>query len=234
MHESTHIPSEQFLSTGQTFLIIAPPDLWPKILDLAINLWSVSKFDITHLQIDNLNIESARLLRSDSLKKPSNGQSRLCVIDHMDFVTPEIANTLLKVLEEPAAQTRFILFSQTANILPTVLSRCQTWQSAQPILDNDLILPLDRSIDFGTVSLRIAEVVKLKQTSRLIDQWSKQLLVELNPPVNLLHWLIEMRHLATTSQINQSLFLEYAWLAWRHNLPVPPSIEREQFKHGHI
>lgn len=234
MNQLNHYPTEQFLSTGQTFLIIAPADLWSKILDLAIELWGVSKFDTNHLEVDLLSIEEARNLRSESLKKPTNGQIRLCIIDHMDLVSPEVANTLLKVLEEPATQTRFLLFSQTTNILPTVLSRCQIWRSVHAILDDDLILPLDPSIDFGTVSLRIAEVVKLKQTSRLIDQWSKQLLQEPNPPVNLLRWLIEMRLLGISSQINQSLFLEYAWLAWHYNLPIPRSIEKEQFKHGHI
>jgi len=41
-------------------------------------------------------------------------------------MTPEAANSLLKILEEPPAHTRFMLLTaQVSDCLPTIVSRCQ-------------------------------------------------------------------------------------------------------------
>ncbi len=54
----------------------------------------------------------------------------ICPAERMNHVT---ANTLLKTLEEPPGNTRFILACQAADeLLPTVRSRCQSHQMAWP------------------------------------------------------------------------------------------------------
>src|SRR6202000_3265952 len=46
--------------------------------------------------------------------------------DHVDEPTPNAANALLKVLEEPPQQSLFLLVSHApARVLPTILSRCR-------------------------------------------------------------------------------------------------------------
>lgn len=57
---------------------------------------------------------------------PAQGGRRLFFIDRCERLTPAAANTLLKVLEEPVVPTLFLLTaSRRAEVLPTILSRCQ-------------------------------------------------------------------------------------------------------------
>lgn len=52
--------------------------------------------------------------------------ARVVVIDTIENLTPEAANTLLKTLEEPRAGIVFLLIShQLASVLPTIRSRCR-------------------------------------------------------------------------------------------------------------
>lgn len=52
---------------------------------------------------------------------------RLCVVDSIDDCNVRSANALLKILEEPPADTTFILVShRPGSLLPTIRSRCQS------------------------------------------------------------------------------------------------------------
>jgi len=54
------------------------------------------------------------------------GQQKILIIDDVEKMTANAANSLLKFLEEPAGKiTAFLITSQKQNILPTVISRCQ-------------------------------------------------------------------------------------------------------------
>lgn len=51
---------------------------------------------------------------------------RFVTIDEAHTMTPEAANSLLKILEEPPAQTTFILLvDNLSKVFPTIISRCQ-------------------------------------------------------------------------------------------------------------
>jgi DNA polymerase III, gamma/tau subunits len=58
------------------------------------------------------------------------------VIRDAERMTSEAANALLKILEEPPADAVLVLLAQSAaQLLPTVVSRCQLirfWEAAQP------------------------------------------------------------------------------------------------------
>jgi DNA polymerase III subunit delta' len=59
-------------------------------------------------------------------KKPYEASCRVVVISNAHTMNPEAGNALLKVLEEPPAGTILILTaSGTAELLPTIVSRCQ-------------------------------------------------------------------------------------------------------------
>ena len=53
---------------------------------------------------------------------------RVVLIDNADQLREEAANALLKILEEPPAETHFLLVShRPARLLKTIVSRCQRW-----------------------------------------------------------------------------------------------------------
>ncbi len=81
-------------------------------------------FDCGGLKLDNM-----RELISRALKGPEMGRYWVGLLPEADNLTPEAANALLKVLEEPGSQTVFILTAQTPqNLLPTLLSRCRQFR----------------------------------------------------------------------------------------------------------
>ncbi|MEK7413106.1 MAG: DNA polymerase III subunit delta', partial [Planctomycetota bacterium] len=75
---------------------------------------------------EQIKIETIRQLLGRVALRPFNARIQLVVLDGAEHLTEEAANSLLKVLEEPPAQTRFVLLSaHLAHCLPTIVSRCQ-------------------------------------------------------------------------------------------------------------
>lgn len=73
-----------------------------------------------------IKIDQIRDLQSDAYLTPQRAKHRLIVIESADRMNTAAANSLLKILEEPAQQTIFLLLTrQLSTLLPTVLSRCQ-------------------------------------------------------------------------------------------------------------
>ena len=73
-----------------------------------------------------IKIEQIRELQKTLSFKPVESSRRICLIDQADKMNQAAANSLLKTLEEPSAETLIILLaSQPEALLPTVLSRCQ-------------------------------------------------------------------------------------------------------------
>lgn len=59
--------------------------------------------------------------------RPHEGGTRWIVVREADRLNQSAANKLLKTLEEPPAETHFVLLSHRASaLLPTIRSRCQT------------------------------------------------------------------------------------------------------------
>lgn len=72
-----------------------------------------------------IGIERIRELRRVSSLKPLE-KHRVVIIAEADKMTPEAANALLKILEEPPAEMQMILTTARDNaLLPTIISRCQ-------------------------------------------------------------------------------------------------------------
>lgn len=75
-----------------------------------------------------IKISQIRALQQQISFPPLEAVTRLIIIAdiHENLRRPEVANALLKTLEEPPAQTIFILSAdESAAILPTIISRCQ-------------------------------------------------------------------------------------------------------------
>ncbi len=73
-----------------------------------------------------IKIEQIRNLQKTLAFKPVESTRRICLIDQADKMNPAAANSLLKTLEEPSAETLIVLISARPEaLLTTVLSRCQ-------------------------------------------------------------------------------------------------------------
>lgn len=80
-----------------------------------------------------IKIDQIRELQSYAYLTPQRAQYRLIVIESAERMNTAAANSLLKILEEPAQQTIFLLLAQQlSTLLPTVLSRCQIVRFASP------------------------------------------------------------------------------------------------------
>lgn len=73
-----------------------------------------------------IKVEVLRELKQKIYLHPLEGETKVVLLSPAEAMTEAGANALLKILEEPPAQTYFILISsQPARILPTIRSRCQ-------------------------------------------------------------------------------------------------------------
>jgi DNA polymerase-3 subunit delta' len=73
-----------------------------------------------------ISIDRIRELKYEMGFPPIAGRRRVVIILDADKMTPEAANSFLKTLEEPQAQTSFILTTERSSaILATIRSRCQ-------------------------------------------------------------------------------------------------------------
>lgn len=73
-----------------------------------------------------IKIDQIRELQNYSYLTPQRANHRLIVIESAERMNISAANSLLKILEEPAQHILFLLVAQQlSTVLPTVLSRCQ-------------------------------------------------------------------------------------------------------------
>lgn len=86
-----------------------------------------------------IRIEQIREIRKLIQYHPRIGNRKIFIIDGVDRLTDEAANSLLKILEEPPDYVLFILLTDNVHrVLPTILSRCQHL-SFQPVAEEDII-----------------------------------------------------------------------------------------------
>lgn len=92
----------------------------------------------------SLKIEQIRELQKQVQYKPYQGQRHVYIMEKVDTMTQEAANSFLKTLEEPSGQTVFILSTdQPYALLPTILSRCQQCQF-RPLRNQEVVEGLMR------------------------------------------------------------------------------------------
>lgn len=90
-----------------------------------------------------IKIDQIRELQSSAYLTPQRSPYRVIVIEAADRMNVASSNALLKILEEPAKHTLFILVAQQlSTILPTILSRCQISRffSSEDSYTNNLLM----------------------------------------------------------------------------------------------
>ena len=108
----------------------------------------------------NNGVEDIKALMDLVQIPPQTGKYSVFIIDEVHMLSPQAFNAFLKTLEEPPAHAIFILATtEKHKILPTILSRCQTYDfsriSISDIVSNLRAIAVKEGIDIDDESLHI-------------------------------------------------------------------------------
>lgn len=102
-----------------------------------------------------IRVDDVRAMRDGLHRTRGRSGYRVAIVDAVDDCNANSANALLKTLEEPPAETLFIVIShRPGGLLPTIRSRCQTI-GLRAIADADVAAVLSRArpvLDAGTLA----------------------------------------------------------------------------------
>jgi DNA polymerase III delta' subunit len=102
-----------------------------------------------HSKVPEIPVEWIRETNHTIMRGPLDGAYNVVIIDGVDLMRKESANSMLKTLEEPRAGTVMLLLTNRfPGVLPTIVSRCQilrfSWLSPTEIRDGLVKqLPID-------------------------------------------------------------------------------------------
>lgn len=103
----------------------------------SVNDW-LDRIDSGNKQ-GSIRVDAITEIQKQAFLKPYAGKNKVLILWGVDLLLTAAANKLLKLLEEPPANTYFLLVcEQTDGLLPTLLSRCQQTRLNE-IADADLI-----------------------------------------------------------------------------------------------
>lgn len=140
-------------------------------------------------EAEAIKIEDIRRLQKDISLKPYEAKVKVFIIDNAHNLTAEASNALLKILEEPTANSVIILISSKPSLLfKTIISRCRIIKfSPLPRQELEAILKKDYALDGAYAhflayfcegklgaALRFKDSDILNQRDRLIDGLSLQ------------------------------------------------------------
>ncbi len=78
------------------------------------------------VEVQKVKAEQTALVKQMAYLRPMTGRKRVFIIDDAKDMSPEAANSLLKVLEEPPSFTHVVLITDSPHrLLPTIRSRCR-------------------------------------------------------------------------------------------------------------
>ena len=103
--------------------------------------------NIPKINIQNIISEKAfsitdvRNIKKTIFLKTFNSNKKAVIIYNFNLASKEAQNSMLKILEEPPADTQIILLSENENLLPTIISRCKIIKLHQNQLIDKEILP---------------------------------------------------------------------------------------------
>jgi DNA polymerase III subunit delta' len=143
--------------------------------------------DIHYIEPDGVSIKKEQIphLQSEFTKTGLESNRKLYIIEHVDKMTVNAANSLLKFLEEPSSDTYAVLLTEHVHkLLNTIVSRCQiiSFRSLTPDdLRNKL---MENGVSQAFASLLAQLTNDLEEALRLYeDEWfglARKLVIQLN------------------------------------------------------
>ena len=129
-----------------------------------------------------IRVDEVRKLANFFHMSASDGGRRVVIVDAADEMNIQAANALLKMLEEPPANTTLLLVChQPTRLLPTIRSRCRELRLA-PLTPDDMALALQQAgIDLPDNPAGLAELAagSVGEAIRLINLGGMQMYREL-------------------------------------------------------
>lgn len=177
-----------------------------------------------------MGIEDVRSIQKKILLKPFRGKTKAVVIQVYENITTEAQNALLKILEEPPANTIIVISIQKKEILlPTIISRCKVIELKEKeisLIDEDL-LELSNTLNIllnGKIGdkLKVAQdIAKDKDETVLwlenISVFVREKLIENYNDLkylNLLRLLTATHTIIKSTNVNQRTALENLFLSF--------------------
>ncbi|HEY9576078.1 MAG TPA: DNA polymerase III subunit delta' [Pseudobacillus sp.] len=116
--------------------------------------------DVHMIEPDGLSIKKQQIvfLQQEFSKTAVESKRKIYIINHADKMTASAANSLLKFLEEPAADTVALLLTEQAQrMLPTILSRCQllSFKPLPPALLKNKLIEKEVSLPMAALVSRL-------------------------------------------------------------------------------
>lgn len=136
---------------------------------------SMNHPDLHFLEPDgqSIKIDQIRSLQKEFHYKGVESNKKCYIIKHVDKMTVQAANSLLKFLEEPNGQSLAILITENKHrLLDTIISRVQMYQF-QPLKEEDVLSSfLNKGIE-GEVATLLSKVTKSvsKGEELLEEEW---------------------------------------------------------------
>lgn len=121
----------------------------------------------------SIKIEFVREIIREKNIPPREGNYKLFLFNEAQNLTPNAANSLLKILEEPRDKNLFVLLSpQKTKLLPTIVSRSVvlTLKWERPKVEKDLYGTISSLMRFWETGVGLFKISEKKMESRQVEQ----------------------------------------------------------------
>jgi len=206
------------------FLFVGSSQMSDKLAEILISHYGIEKMDIFRLESDDpeddktqIKAEAAKIF-VQKMSQSAFGPAKIGIIPQTDQLNPASGNVLLKMLEEPPADTYFFISAKTLAILPTIVSRCRLISENTSIGDgSDLVEYFQK--DFYQFSLQADILAKDGRSKELMLQITrhfekKMLLSKSEKYADALREIFAATEKLSTNA-NQRLILENVYLKIR-------------------
>lgn len=121
---------------------------------------------------EKMGIAEARKIKQHFSLKPYSAISRVVIMEDASSMTHEAQNALLKTLEEPPEEAMLILGAPSdANLLPTVLSRCEIIRlpsPTNPVPSSHFSEDIEKLLN-ASIEERFEYIAKLKDKKEFLN-----------------------------------------------------------------
>ncbi len=190
-------------------------ELSPKDLKNLDKIYNLAQTVYDSLILDNIPVETIRQLIKRIYVKPLEAKTKVFIINGLEWMKEEGANTFLKAIEEPPPQNIIVLITERIDvILPTIRSRC--FQIAfQPLSLTDQHILVKEKLGIGNViqspSARnlwdhLKETDRSNQPDQLVKDFYQNVAVNYQKGNDLFHFIDRVLEHCNLTEFFYALF----------------------------